>query len=163
MSRSHLPQEISDYVVDLLHGESKPLRNCCLVSKSWVPRARKHLFGEVAFRSLGDLKAWKESFPDPVNSPAYYTHSLFITCTRVISAAAVEESGWIRAFHNVVRLSVWDGMRDPRFCFLPQFLTCSRISLCSFCSLLCLPFFQACLFVASSRGPVYDKSGGGQR
>jgi hypothetical protein len=118
MSRSRLPPEISDCVVDLLHDEREGLKKCCLVSKLWVARARKHLFNRVAFRSLDDLNTWKQTFPDPGNSPAYYTHSLVINYRRAISAAVVEEAGWIRAFSNVVRLEV-RGTSCLRFYFLP--------------------------------------------
>ncbi|KAF9789308.1 hypothetical protein BJ322DRAFT_992451, partial [Thelephora terrestris] len=51
---SRLPPEISDHVVDLLHDEPDALRMCCLVSKSWVPCAQKHLFHEVVF----DYRRW---------------------------------------------------------------------------------------------------------
>ncbi|KAF9789288.1 hypothetical protein BJ322DRAFT_975360, partial [Thelephora terrestris] len=47
MSDSRLPQEITDYILDLLHDEPKTLRQCCLVSRSWTPRTRKHIFGTV--------------------------------------------------------------------------------------------------------------------
>ncbi|KAF9789317.1 hypothetical protein BJ322DRAFT_987841, partial [Thelephora terrestris] len=56
-SRSRLPPEISDRVVDLLHDEPESLERCCLVSKSWVACARKHLFRELAFDSR-HLQAW---------------------------------------------------------------------------------------------------------
>ena len=49
MSNSHLPAEMLDHVVDHLHDARDALRNCCLVSKSWVPRARKHLFADIWF------------------------------------------------------------------------------------------------------------------
>ena len=126
MSWSRLPPEISDYVVDLLQDEAEALHECCLVSKSWTPRARKPLFGEVAFNSLVDLKVWKETFPDPLNSPAHYTRCLFINTEKVIPAAVVEESGLVQAFSNVVRLELW-GMRYFRLRFLPLLLTRSRI------------------------------------
>ena len=117
-----LPSEISDYIVDLLHRDRKTLGACCLVSKSWIPRARKHLFHGVHFYSPRDIKDWKEAFPDPIDSPAYYTRDLFIWSTLVIPAAVVEGSGWIHAFSNVVRLRVW-GTICLHFRFLPQLLT----------------------------------------
>ena len=106
MSRPRLPLEISDYIVDLLHGQRQALKNCCLVSKSWVPRARNHLFGGVTFDSLIDLKAWKETFPDPLNSPAHCTHSLYIYSEEVLPAVVVREGDWIQAFSNVVCLDM---------------------------------------------------------
>ena len=125
MSCPRLPPEVSEYVIDLLHSQPETLGGCCLVSKSWVPRARKHLFRHVRLRSFDDLKAWQKNFPDPANSPAYYTRSLFIGCAQVIPAAVEEEGGWIQAFSNVTCLSV-SSTRHFRFWFLPQLLTFPR-------------------------------------
>ena len=106
MPNPHLPPEILDYTVDLLCDKPATLKECCLVSKSWVPRTRKHLFTDISFNSFDDLEAWKKSFPDPANSPAYHTHSLSVGCPRFITVADAEEGGWIRAFSRVVRLKV---------------------------------------------------------
>lgn len=122
MSRSRLPLETSDYILDLLCSEPETLKACCLVSKSWFPRARKQLFREVQFDFIEDVDAWKETFPDPANSPARYTRSLSIYCAEVIPTAVAEEGGWIQAFSNVVCLRV-RGTRYFRFRLLPQLLT----------------------------------------
>jgi len=106
MSNPHLPPEILDYTVDFLHDKPDTLKQCCLVSKSWIPRTQKHLFTSINFHFLEDLKAWKETFPDPANSPAYHTHSLFVGCPRFVTVADVEEGGWIQAFSHVVQLKV---------------------------------------------------------
>ncbi|KAF9789198.1 hypothetical protein BJ322DRAFT_1000595, partial [Thelephora terrestris] len=45
----YLPPEILDLVTDNLSDEPSTLKACCLVSKSWVPRTRKHLFASVKF------------------------------------------------------------------------------------------------------------------
>ena len=115
--KTRLPLEISDYIVDLLCSEPGALKSCCLVSKSWVPRVRKHLFAEVAFRTPVDLKTWKQTFPDPANSPAYYTRSLVIGYPKVLLATVVEESGWVQAFSNVVRLRMGSGERSYTLAF----------------------------------------------
>ncbi|KAF9642961.1 hypothetical protein BDM02DRAFT_3104213, partial [Thelephora ganbajun] len=47
--KPHLPPEILDYIVDFLYNEPETLKQCCLVSKSWVPRTRKHLFADINF------------------------------------------------------------------------------------------------------------------
>ena len=108
-----LPPEITDSIVDLLRDEPGTLEQCCLVSKSWVPRTRTHLFSRIEFELPADVDAWKEIFPDPANSPGYYTHSLYIGCVEVFTITDTEEGGWIRAFSNVVRLRVADsGMRN---------------------------------------------------
>ena len=106
MSNSHLPPETLDHIVDLLLDKPKALRKCCLVSKSWIPRARKHIFADIQFRSANDLKSWKQTFPDPANSPAFHTHTLFVGCPQVIEDADGGEGGWIRTFSRVERLTV---------------------------------------------------------
>jgi len=107
MTIPHLPQEILDYATDLLHDEQETLKRCCLVSKSWVPRARKHLFADIKFSCTEVLEAWKKAFPDPANSPARHTRSLIVSCPGSVTAADAEEVGWIRAFSRVERLLVW--------------------------------------------------------
>ena len=110
--RPYLPPDILDCAVDLLCDERETLKQCCLVSKSWVPRTRKHLFADIKFQSPGDLKAWKKTFPDPAHSPAYHTRSLLVGCLQVVTAADAEEGSWIRTFHNVERLELRCGTRS---------------------------------------------------
>ena len=106
MSNSHLPREILDYVVGLLHDKPDALKQCCLASKSWVPRTRKYLFASITFNHADVLEVWKKTFPDPANSPAYHTRSLFVGCPLFVTAADAEEGGWIRAFSRVVRFEL---------------------------------------------------------
>ena len=106
MSNPHLPAEILDHVVDHLHDTQDALRNCCLVSGSWIPRTRKHLFANVNFPTAKRLQSWKETFPEPSTSPAHYTSTLIIKCSHVVTAADTEADGWIRGFSRVVHLEV---------------------------------------------------------
>ena len=101
-NRPHLPPETLDYIVDLLHDEPETLERCCLVSKSWISRTRKHLFADIKFRSAQDVDSWKTAFPDPSNSSAYHTHTLFVCWTRVEADAWA--GGLIQTFSHVVRL-----------------------------------------------------------
>ena len=123
MSNPHLPPEILDHIVDLLSDNPEALKNCSLASKSWVSRTRKHLFAHINFRSAGELELWKKTFPDPSNSPAYYTLTLSVGCPQVITEADAEEGGWIRTFSHVARLSVknrrmnLDGSKIPLVLF----------------------------------------------
>ena len=105
MPKPHLPRETLDYIIDLLHDEPETLRECCLVSKSWIPHARKHLFTDIKFRSVIDLESWK-TFPDPSNSPAYHTRTLSVRCPEEIAYTDGEEGGWIRAFSRVERFNL---------------------------------------------------------
>ena len=95
-----LPPEMLDLVVDYLQHEPDELKSCCRVSKSWVPRTRKHLFAEVVFHSPEITKSWMKAFPDPSNSPAHYTRRLCViglgiasasVCTCILSFRRVEE------------------------------------------------------------------------
>ena len=106
MSNLFLPPEILDRIVALLHAEPGALRECSLVSKSWVPRIRKHLFADVRFHHSRDLESWEETFPDPTESPARYAETLFIGCPHAITTADAEAGGWIRGFSRVTRLEV---------------------------------------------------------
>ena len=107
-----LPQEILDLIVDHLHDESAALKACCIVTKSWIPRSRKHLFARVEFDTQkSHVELWKKTFPDPSNSPAHHTRSLSISGCSAITAASTDAGGWIRTFRNVIHL---------RFDFLGQ-------------------------------------------
>jgi len=110
MSNPHLPTELLDHVVDHLHDTEDALRNCCLVSKSWIPRARRHLFADVRFKTEEDLELWKEVFPDPSTSPGRHTKALTIDRPHVVTAADAEAGGWIGGFSHVVQLKL-DGPR----------------------------------------------------
>ncbi|KAF9647951.1 hypothetical protein BDM02DRAFT_3065508, partial [Thelephora ganbajun] len=46
---SSLPQEILDLIIDHLRDEPDMLKICCIVSKPWVQRTRKHLFVHIKF------------------------------------------------------------------------------------------------------------------
>jgi hypothetical protein len=106
MSNSYLPPEILDHVIDLLRDQPDTLEQCCLVSKSWIPRTRKHLFTYIRFQSEEHLELWKKTFPDPSTSPAHYARTLFVGCSQVVVAADAEAGGWIRDFSRIVRLTV---------------------------------------------------------
>jgi len=108
MSDISLPPEILDHTVDLLHDDPETLKECCLASKSWVPRARKHLFANIVFRSAAALRSWKDTFPDSTDSPAHHARTLVIHCPDLVVASDAEEGGWIRAFSGVANLGVYN-------------------------------------------------------
>jgi hypothetical protein len=102
---SSIPPEIADLILDQLRDEPATLKACCVVSKSWVPRARIHLFASVEFHAQkSHIELWKKTFPDPSNSPAHHTRSLAIRGIPVVTAADTDSGGWIRTFHNLVHL-----------------------------------------------------------
>ena len=106
MSNPHLPAELVDNIVDLLYDSRNTLKSCCLVSKSWIPRARKHLFTVVEFSDTNDLESWKTAFSDPSTSPARYTRVLLVKYPLTVTAADGEEGGWISTFTNVVEFKL---------------------------------------------------------
>jgi len=107
MMSSSLPPEILDFIIDHLRDEPTTLKTCCVVSKSWVPRTRRHLFARVTFYdSKSHVQLWKKAFPDPSNSPAHHTHTLSIYGTWGITTADAGADGWIPTFRNVVHLQL---------------------------------------------------------
>jgi hypothetical protein len=109
MSNPHLPAEMLDHVIDQLHDTRDALRSCCLVSKSWVPRSRTHLFADIEFPTTKSLEVWKETFPDPSTSPAWYAKTLSIDC------ATTEAGSWIKDFPRVEHLEVATHGTKPDF------------------------------------------------
>ena len=120
MSLPLLPVELLDHIVDYLHDTRDALKSCRLVSRSWAPRTRKHLFANVTFYDAKDLQSWKNMFPDPSTSPACYTKNLTIRCPKAVTSADLdaEERGWIAAFSRVVHFDL--NLRDaPEISLLP--------------------------------------------
>jgi hypothetical protein len=105
MPNPYLPPEILDHIVDHLHDTENALRNCCFVSKSWIPRTRKHLFANIGFHTAKRLQSWKETFRDPGTSPARYTKTLHIG-SYVVLAGDAEVGSLLEDFSRVVRLEV---------------------------------------------------------
>lgn len=117
-----LPPELLDHTIDLLCSERDTLKSCSLVSKSWIPRTRKHLFARVRFSTVADLQSWKTAFPDPSSSPAYYTRYLSIRCPPVATTINGEDADWISTFSQVVHLDLDTRNADPHTGFsLVQF------------------------------------------
>ena len=102
-----LPQELLDLVIDHLHDDPAALKTCCIVSRSCVTPARKHLFAHVELcTSHSHPEVWKKTFPDPSNSPARYTRSLFIHGAHGNPTVDTGVDGWVRTFHNVTHLKL---------------------------------------------------------
>ena len=106
MPNRHLPEELLDDIVDLLRDSRDALKSCSLVSKSWIPRARKHLFVDIKFTTPEDLQSWKTTFWDPSTSPACYTKTLLLRYFSCVAATDGEEVSWISTFTRVVHFEV---------------------------------------------------------
>ena len=107
------PPEILDQIVDHLHDEPATLGACCLVSKSWVPRTRLHLFAHATFTPELPVGRWVKAFPDPSNSPAHYTQTLMVLGVQATTAVVADAGRWIRAFHNIVHLHLINCALSP--------------------------------------------------
>ena len=116
MSNPDLPPELLDHIVDLLHDDEEALKTCCLVSKSWISRARKHLFANVKLHPPARLQAWRNTFPNPSTSPACYTKTLSIEDPEVTVADA-QEGGWITTFSRVENLDA--SVYNPKISLTP--------------------------------------------
>ena len=94
----------ANLIINHLHDQQTTLKACCLVSKSWILWTRKHLFARVEFDTEeSHIELWKETFPDPPSSPAYYTRTLSISGPLVITAADGDEGGWILTFYCLAK------------------------------------------------------------
>ena len=113
MPNPYLPPEILDYFVDLLHHDPTALKQCCLASKSWILRTRKHLFAVVKLPTEEHLETWKKTFPDLSTSPACFAKSLHIGCARAVTAADAESGRWLTGFVHIVHLGVGTQERYP--------------------------------------------------
>ena len=115
MSNPYLPQEILDEIIDLLHDHRDALKRCCLVSESWVPRTRQHLFAKIEFKPENYDK-WKKTFTDPMNSPAHHTQTLTV---EGFLLSAVDDS-WIQGFSCVEELIVGVIRQAPKSLHSPS-------------------------------------------
>lgn len=106
MPLPYLAPEIIAHIIGNLSEDINVLDNCSLVCKSWVPHARKHLFGDVDFACDADVQSWKLLFPNPLYSPGCYTRTLHLAVAHNITMADVEPGRWFRAFSNVLSLDV---------------------------------------------------------
>ena len=72
-----IPQDIIDEILDHLATDSdiESLRTYALVSKSWVPSCRRHIFHTADFTS-NNVHRWFKTFPAPEESPAHYVREL---------------------------------------------------------------------------------------
>jgi hypothetical protein len=95
-----------DLIVDHLHDEPPTLKTCCLVSKSWIHRTRRHFFATVKFNAVkSHIGLWKETFPDPSRSPAHHTRTLAFYGPSALTLSDGDAGGWICTFHNIVHFT----------------------------------------------------------
>ena len=153
------PREILDLIIDQLHDEPQALKSCCAVSKAWIYRTQKHLFNHVKFQDR-HVSQWRETFPNPLGSPAHNTRILSIGLT---GPATDADADTFLAFRRVSHLNV-DTTRqyDQELSLVPfhgisptvrsLHLSFSRISNSEIFGLICsLPLLEDLALVC--RGP----------
>ena len=123
------PQEIVDEILDHLAADSdhRSLRLCALVSKSWVPSCRRHLFHTILF-TMRDMAQWLETFPVPEKSPAHYIRDLRMSTGGYDSSPEkfFEYTPWFRNVERVTLLG--DGRWIPTLWRLPHSVTSLTIN-----------------------------------
>jgi len=153
MSIPRLPPELLDHIIDLLYDSQTALGNCCLVSKSWIPSTRSHIFANVKIVDEERLRSWKEIFPDPSTSPARYAKTLTIDI-QVAATADAEAGGWIIGFSYVERLALMAHLnRSAVSPPVPRILTGPQNPLHGYLLCSVLANFRLHLFISTSRGP----------
>ena len=144
----NLPIEIVDLILDFLSNERSTLQACCVISKSWVHRVRKHLFAHVQFNvPRPSIESWIKTFPDPSNSPAHLSRTLSIRGEPVVVVASLHARPWVRAFDKIVNLNLeiswWDNFETSTRSLIPfHALSPSLKSL----SITCLPIPPSDIF-----------------
>ena len=120
-----IPQDTINEILDHLVADSDfgSLRASALVSKSWIPSCRKHLFYNVDFTSK-NMNRWLKTFPIPDQSPARYVRNLRLWIRR-IPRGLFKHSAYLK---NVRRMFLvgWGkvlGFQLPSLWVLPQSVT----------------------------------------
>lgn len=111
-----IPPEIVDHIIDFIDN-TRTLRACSLVARSWVSRSRVHLFRDVV---LFSHRHWQKDMPVGDTSPAVYTRIL------TMAQGTTSKGRWIktdnlypflshlRDFRNVENL-ILDGWLPSEF------------------------------------------------
>ena len=127
------PQEIVDWILDHLATDSRSLRSCALVSKSWVPSCQRHLFNTIAF-TPENIPRWLKTFPVPGGNPARHVRELALLVGGYLSApeSFSKHTPW---FTNVKRMFLYllgrggfQSSRGPLVLRLPQSVTSLTIN-----------------------------------
>lgn len=61
---SHIPAELSDYIIDFLHDDRLALKACNLTCGKWRPAARYHLYRRVSLLSLRSCDTFSKLLED---------------------------------------------------------------------------------------------------
>lgn len=104
----YLPQELVDQILDHLHDDSSTLLNCALVSRTWLPTSRMHLFSKIRLLVPPSRNSLHED-DTPRHGPCQRLHALLTGSPEIIpyihdlrihsgspnSPASLDESSWV--------------------------------------------------------------------
>lgn len=89
--RPSLPQELVEYIIDILWDQHATLRSCSLVSQAWCPRCRYHL-RRVVVLSDSDDEAKAALYRDPS----------ITSSVRHLTIRTLHQSQWLSWFPNIL-------------------------------------------------------------
>ena len=102
--------EIFDYIIDILHDIEDALRNCCLVSKSWVPENTfspiSRFVPKITIDHLREVV--ERNVSRSFNLSCALHQTLYVGCPHLVTAADAESGGWITSFSSVIHLGAVD-------------------------------------------------------
>lgn len=126
-----IPQDIIDETLDHLIADPdfsfKSLQSCALVSKSWVPSCRRHLFHTILFNKE-NMIGWLEAFPVPEEGPAHHVRHLRILAEERIPKEFFEHIPWFTNAEKVTLLGAPNWLHIYEYWRFPQSVTSLTIN-----------------------------------
>ncbi|KAI0727991.1 hypothetical protein C8Q72DRAFT_421062 [Fomitopsis betulina] len=101
----HLPDELSDHIIDYLHNDYHALAACALTCRQWLPAARYHALGDITLYA-STCKAFAELL---AASPALAAVIRSVELSSIIDGSRVWEAVDLTFLHlltSVTRLSL---------------------------------------------------------
>ena len=130
-----IPHDIIEEILNHLATDAGvgSLRPCALVSKSWTPSCRRHLFHTVDFTSKR-VDRWLKTFPIPEQSPAHHARILriWVGGPGWVPDEFFEHTPWFTNVHSIYLLG-WEKFlefRIPSVWRLPESITSLTIGTC---------------------------------
>ncbi|KAF7330208.1 O-methylsterigmatocystin oxidoreductase [Mycena venus] len=118
-----IPPEVVDAIIDHLASDSRTLRNCTTVARSWLPRSRNHLFRHLSISTTRLRRFLRrcETFGPAVVSLVFrasegqWHHVTALLCEKAIS-------GTFLSFTSLISLKIY-GLHFPAFGRLVQLVS----------------------------------------
>lgn len=106
-SRSQVPPELIDQIIDNIRSDERTLAACALVAKSWLPRSRYYLFQNVKL-DKSNMESFISILSAPHRTIAPYTRHLELNVSGILGDKmwAVKAARRLRALAAVRSLSL---------------------------------------------------------